>query len=470
VWVVIAVAFSLLPISSCGGCIGSCIGSGPPPSGAKVSPSSLTFAAQAIGTISAAKTVTLSNQGTGALSISSILTSGDFQQTNNCGNQVVAAQSCLISVTFLPTVTGTRTGTLTITESAPSAKQTVSLSGTATLAASQRTAACEVSGDTPDSCQSSFAGALRRLYVTRLASNSVSVIDPVDWHLVASVPVGKNPAGIALLPNGRELYVSNFGGDTVSVVDTRNEVVVATVPVGMNPSGIAVDADGSSVWVANFGSNTVSRIDVHSKTVRDTIPVGSHPRGIGVSPNGDRVYVANASEQTLSEISTEANRVVATIHVGQTPMSVAVAPAGDFVYVSNAGSASVSVIALAQHSVIATVPVGTNPVAVVISSDGNRAFVVNQNLLKGPGSVTVVDAKGLKPVATLAVGNNPLGIGISEEDDTIYVSNYLDSTVSMLDLHQALIKSTHAVGLLPVAVAVWREPPAGLAPESDGRP
>ena len=98
-----------------------------------LSASSLTFPTQLIGTTSKAQTVTLSNTGPIALTISSILASGDFLQTNTCGSSLPAGASCTISVSFKPTAKGTRTGTLTITDNAAGSPQTVSLTGTGTV-------------------------------------------------------------------------------------------------------------------------------------------------------------------------------------------------------------------------------------------------------------------------------------------------------------------------------------------------
>jgi len=95
-----------------------------------LSPVSLTFPSQAVGTSSAAQRVTLKNTGKGTLSISSIATSGDFSQTNTCGSSVAASATCTIGVTFKPTATGTRTGAVKITDNASPSTQTVSLTGT----------------------------------------------------------------------------------------------------------------------------------------------------------------------------------------------------------------------------------------------------------------------------------------------------------------------------------------------------
>jgi hypothetical protein len=93
-------------------------------------PSSLTFATQALNTTSAAQAVTVSNTGTAAASVSGVSVTGDFSQTNNCGTSIAAGASCTASVSFRPTASGTRTGTLTVTSNATNSPTTVALSGT----------------------------------------------------------------------------------------------------------------------------------------------------------------------------------------------------------------------------------------------------------------------------------------------------------------------------------------------------
>jgi hypothetical protein len=105
-------------------------GSSTPSATLSVTPSSLTFASQNVGTTSAAQAVTVKNTGTAAASISSITASGDFAQTNNCGSSLAAGASCTVNVTFTPTAASSRTGTLTISSNATNTPSTVSLTGT----------------------------------------------------------------------------------------------------------------------------------------------------------------------------------------------------------------------------------------------------------------------------------------------------------------------------------------------------
>jgi hypothetical protein len=99
--------------------------------GVGLAPTSLAFGNQVLNTTSTAKTVTLTNTGTGALTITSIAASGDFAVSNNpCGAGLAAGANCIISVTFTPTVLGARAGTLTIMDNAGGSPHTVPLTGT----------------------------------------------------------------------------------------------------------------------------------------------------------------------------------------------------------------------------------------------------------------------------------------------------------------------------------------------------
>ncbi|HLY99946.1 MAG TPA: choice-of-anchor D domain-containing protein [Candidatus Angelobacter sp.] len=77
--------------------------------------------------------VTLTNTGDVALSLASMMTSGDYTQTNNCGNTVDVGITCTINVTLTATATGTRNGTLIVTDSAPGSPQSINLTGTGVL-------------------------------------------------------------------------------------------------------------------------------------------------------------------------------------------------------------------------------------------------------------------------------------------------------------------------------------------------
>jgi YVTN family beta-propeller protein len=132
---------------------------------------------------------------------------------------------------------------------------------------------------------------------------------------VAEIPVGKEPWCVAVTPGQRQrgddaddggdggdgrtkVYVTNMASGSVSVIDARKRRVIATIAVGTEPFGCALTPDGSRLFVANQSSGTVSVIDTTSDRVIKTIEgAGTKPHGIAITADGKKVYVT----QLLSE-------------------------------------------------------------------------------------------------------------------------------------------------------------------------
>jgi hypothetical protein len=97
----------------------------------KVTPASLDFGTQPVGTTSPSQTATLSNAGNSAVIVRRIIASGiDFDQTSNCGATLAAGAQCTIQITFKPAITGPRTGNLTLVVSGSTRPCMIALNGT----------------------------------------------------------------------------------------------------------------------------------------------------------------------------------------------------------------------------------------------------------------------------------------------------------------------------------------------------
>ena len=98
-----------------------------------LTPAKLTFATQLIGTVSSPQLATLTNTGDQAVSISNILTTGAFKQTNDCPSSLQPNASCKIQVEFAPKAKGLANGKLSVEDDAVGSPQTVTLAGTGTV-------------------------------------------------------------------------------------------------------------------------------------------------------------------------------------------------------------------------------------------------------------------------------------------------------------------------------------------------
>jgi len=95
-----------------------------------VSPASLSFGNQLLGTPGTPQGVTVTNPGAAAISITSLAISNGWTETDNCLPAIPANSSCNIRVVFVPTAGGSQSGSITLTDDANNSPQTVALSGT----------------------------------------------------------------------------------------------------------------------------------------------------------------------------------------------------------------------------------------------------------------------------------------------------------------------------------------------------
>jgi YVTN family beta-propeller protein len=314
-----------------------------------------------------------------------------------------------------------------------------------------------------------------KAYVANSGSNDVSVIDTSTNAVVATVPVGTCPSGVAIAITSSTIfaYVTNQGSNNVSVINTASNTVIATVSVGFFPAGIAITPDGAHAYVANQASNTVSVVSTATNTVTATIGVGFLPNGVAITPDGTRAYVTNQASNTVSVIRTSDNSVIATVDVsftpsgiGITPTGIAITPDGFHAYVTNQASNTVSVISTSNNSVIATVDVsftpagmGLTPVGVAITPDGAFAYVANS----GSDNVSVVSTATNTVTATVPVfpvGIAPNRIAISSDGSTAYVTNSGSNNVSVIDTATNTVITNVSVGSAPMGIAITM-PPSG---------
>lgn len=296
-------------------------------------------------------------------------------------------------------------------------------------------------------------------YVANELSNDVSVIDTAANKVVATVPVGNGPLGIAITPDGKRAYVANLlgpgsddGSFAVSVIDTTSNEVLATVPVARAPFGVAIAPDGKNAYVA-VGSHNVSVIDTAINKVVVTVRVEESPHFVAISPDGKNAYVTNQLAKTLSVLDTAGKRVAATVPAGQFPTGIATTPDGRRLYVTNVGDNTVSVFDTASNSLVATIPVGNDPIAVAVTPDGKRAYVTNGT---DGNTVSVIDTASNTVVATIPVGTTPAAVAISPDSARAYVTNTGDTpgTVSVIDTDANTVVATIIVGDGPSGIAI----------------
>jgi len=93
-----------------------------------LSPSSLKFDPQLVGSVSPTKDIVLTNSGNANLVVSSIAASGGYSVANNCST-VTPGASCTIKVSFIAGLLGSTSGVITVTDNAATSPQLVNIAG-----------------------------------------------------------------------------------------------------------------------------------------------------------------------------------------------------------------------------------------------------------------------------------------------------------------------------------------------------
>lgn len=289
-------------------------------------------------------------------------------------------------------------------------------------------------------------------FVTNTSDNTVSILDVPSGTVIGAVPVGSEPQGVAVAPNGTTAYVASlFGGLSVINAAQFPQAVTATLATGTFPPGVALSPDGSKAYVTNglTTSPEVSVIDTASNTIVANVAVPGTPAGVAVAPDGAHVYVASGTTTGIvSVIATASNSVSASIPVGSSPDGIAITPDGSKAYVTQfLSSGSVTVINAATATATGSIAVGGGPIGIAVSPNGTEALVANHN----DNTVSVISTATNTVTATIPVGQGPFGVSFTPDGTKAYVANKTDNTVSEIDVASNTVVNTIAVGNAPAA-------------------
>jgi hypothetical protein len=288
-----------------------------------VSPMSLTFGDQLVGSTSAAQNIMLKNTGTSPLLISSIVpwgaNAGDFAITNNCGTSLAVGATCTITATFTPSAAWARTAAIQMIDSAqgsphvmgmagngtsgggtsfspasltfttrlmftssPSQPITLSNTGTAPL----EIANIAVSGDysQTNNCGATVAvGGSCTINVTftpqyngtRPGAVNVIFTDPAGIEVVPLTGAGANPAPVSVKPRIASITQAQTVQYTAylsNVVTTNVTWNVDKIPGGNSTVG-TITSSGLYTPPASAGTHTITAINIANTKQSASVPV-----------------------------------------------------------------------------------------------------------------------------------------------------------------------------------------------------
>ena len=311
---------------------------------------------------------------------------------------------------------------------------------------------------------SSFIGQ-GELYVGNAGSNSVSVIDLDNNHIIKNISVGQSPHDIKISGNQQTVLTTDTDSSTISVINTTNNTVIKQIPVeGVKAlHGIAISEDqiGNNasnddrdnrepiLYVGDVYGNRV--LVVNWSGIMDEIKVGAGPEYLEISPNQQFLYVANLwSPISVVDLKAEKPAVIKSIDSGETPHGLSFNSNGSKLYIVNMYSNSLSIIDSNRHEVIKNITVGKKPEYVKLSPDERFAYVTNL----GSNTVSKIDLGTFEVINETPVGKAPHGIAFSADGNLMYISNMDSNDVSVVDTKTDKVILTIPTGLEPHQIVI----------------
>jgi PQQ-dependent catabolism-associated beta-propeller protein len=198
------------------------------------------------------------------------------------------------------------------------------------------------------------------LYVSNEDDNMVTVIDLPTRKMIAEIPTGVEPEGMAVSPDGQTIVNTSETTNTAHFLDYQTRKMVAGVLVDARPRAAMFKHDGSEVWVSSELGGAVSVIDPvqHAVTHRITFDVQGlrgeaiQPVGIQFTRDDSTAFVAMGPANRVAVIDAKTYKVQKYLLVGQRVWQMAFTPDQKYLLTTNGLSNDISVIGVASIEIV----------------------------------------------------------------------------------------------------------------------
>ena len=228
---------------------------------------------------------------------------------------------------------------------------------------------------------------LHRIYASATGSNELAVIDDSTLRIVARVPAGDYPDGIAYASNVKKLYVSDLHGKTDTVIDANTNQRLTTIVLGGGAGNTQYDSVSEHIFVTVHGQNQLAEIDPTKDQVvaRYALAGCSEPHGLLIDSDHRLAFIACEDNAKLAVFDLEAKKMTAIHLVGADPDVLAFDKGFSRLYVS----AESGIITIFDERGRALEKVGEglfapNAHSVSVDSNTHRVYFPLQNVAGKP--------------------------------------------------------------------------------------
>jgi DNA-binding beta-propeller fold protein YncE len=169
-----------------------------------------------------------------------------------------------------------------------------------------------------------FDSGSRTAFVTLQDSGRVVAIDLQTQTIKWNAEVGKAPAGVIALSDGKRLLVALTGEDAIVVVDPKDGVVIGRVTTGKAAHNFRVSTDPRYYFLSNRIESTISLLDTVEMKVVSTVRVPGGPDDMEITPDGKELWVTQRFLRRVAIVDLAQMKVVGSVRVGKSPHGLAI--------------------------------------------------------------------------------------------------------------------------------------------------
>jgi YVTN family beta-propeller protein len=267
--------------------------------------------------------------------------------------------------------------------------------------------------------------ATNQVYVSLFDSSSVAVIAAASNQKTGEWSTSSTGHANGIGATGGRVFVALRDAASVAVLNASSGALIATPAVGSLPYGVG--ATNGKVWVANFGSNSVSVLDAASAAVLASPSGGANPALVASA--SDRAYVTYFGGGVL-EVTNAGSIAHDFTTTGAGSYGIAYNSSANLIYVSNRNTLQVAALAGATGAIVKSVTLTQVPYGLAYNASTNHLFVV----LAEANQLAVLDGTTLNTLAVVSIGAQGAdgGDGIAVMNGRVYVANNAAGTVSVI--------------------------------------
>jgi YVTN family beta-propeller protein len=178
---------------------------------------------------------------------------------------------------------------------------------------------------------------LGRVYASATGENQVDVIDEQSLRVVATIPGGNYPDGMAYDPLTLNLFVSDETGGTETVIDVRSEQQIATIPLGGEAGNTQDDLLSHRIFVDVQTLNQLVAFDPTTDRIiaRYGLPNCDHDHSLLIDAASRLAFVACDGNSVLLTADLRSMTVTGVQTVGETPDVLALDSGWHLLYVAS---------------------------------------------------------------------------------------------------------------------------------------